>query len=92
MKCYRLLWILATLQTYCIAFEPSESFDKNFFLDNNGQYRLFWKIAGDEIVFEVHVATLGWIGLGFSPQGGMTGADIMVGGVKNGQTYIYVSL
>lgn len=86
--------VLSHVIAYCRAFDPSESFDRNAFLDsksNNGQYRLFWKIVGDEIVFEAHVATVGWIGLGFSPTGGMTGADIMVGGVKNGQPYIYVS-
>lgn len=78
-----------------MAFEPSENFDRDVILDSkslNGQYRLFWKIVGDEIIFEAHVATLGWLGLGFSPTGGMTGSDIVVGGVKNGQPYIYVNM
>ncbi|CAF0896092.1 unnamed protein product [Adineta ricciae] len=42
---------------------------------------LWWTIddAEREIVFELHVKTTGWIALGISPAGGMTGADIGVG-------------
>lgn len=55
------------------------------------QYKLHWKIVKDEIIFEAHVETLGWIGLGFSPNGGMTGADIVIG-VKSNTMYLYVSI
>ncbi|XP_021952866.1 DBH-like monooxygenase protein 1 [Folsomia candida] len=59
-------------------------------LDGEGKYILGWEIneAGDEIVFEVEAETLGWVGFGISPQGGMTGADIFIGGVlSDGSTY-----
>ena len=32
---------------------------------------------------QLHGHTTGWIGMGISPNGGMTGADIVVGWVKN---------
>lgn len=50
-------------------------------LDNDGKYILGWEVVGDEIIFEIEAATLGWVGFGISPTGGMTGADIIIGGV-----------
>ncbi|XP_061098639.1 DBH-like monooxygenase protein 2 homolog [Conger conger] len=42
----------------------------------------------NEITFELTVKTMGWVGLGFSPNGRMAGADIVIGGVApNGSTY-----
>ncbi|XP_051954255.1 DBH-like monooxygenase protein 2 homolog [Xyrauchen texanus] len=52
-------------------------------LDPNLKVRLKWgfdEIQGT-ILFELSVTTSGWIGFGFSPKGGMTGADIVIGGV-----------
>lgn len=38
------------------------------------QYQLFWKLLGkDEIQFEFHCKTNGWVGLGISSNGGMAG-------------------
>uniref|UniRef100_A0A8C2H7N4 Monooxygenase, DBH-like 1, like n=1 Tax=Cyprinus carpio TaxID=7962 RepID=A0A8C2H7N4_CYPCA len=37
--------------------------------------------GGGTILFELTVNTSGWVGFGFSPKGGMTGADIVIGGV-----------
>ncbi|CAF1219237.1 unnamed protein product [Rotaria magnacalcarata] len=44
---------------------------------------LWWTVddAEREIMFELHVKTTGWIALGISPAGGMSGADIGVGWV-----------
>ncbi|CAF3656855.1 unnamed protein product [Rotaria sp. Silwood1] len=44
---------------------------------------LWWTVndAETEVVFELHINTTGWIALGISPAGGMTGADIAVGWV-----------
>lgn len=93
---HAVLLITINYPRLCHTFDPSETFDRDTFLDtkssSTGQYRLFWKVVGEDIIFEAHVATLGWLGLGFSPTGGMTGADLVVGGVKNGQPYIYVSV
>nr|XP_039264402.1 DBH-like monooxygenase protein 1 [Styela clava] len=54
----------------------------------NGYLKLYWKANKDTITMEVHGKTTGWIGIGFSPHGGMNGADIIVGWIKNGTTYI----
>ncbi|CAF1151739.1 unnamed protein product, partial [Adineta steineri] len=44
---------------------------------------LWWTVneTNQTIFFELHVNTTGWIALGISPAGGMTGADIGVGWV-----------
>ncbi|CAF3368320.1 unnamed protein product [Rotaria socialis] len=46
---------------------------------------LWWTVDSDanEITFELHMKTTGWIALGISPDGGMKGADIGVGWVDN---------
>ncbi|CAF4000838.1 unnamed protein product [Rotaria sordida] len=52
---------------------------------------LWWTIddAEQEIIFELHVKSTGWIGLGLSPAGGMKGADIAVGWVESsGNVYL----
>ena len=57
--------------------------------DNPDQYILFWKIINEEeIQFEVHVKTSGWVGLGLSPNGGMAGSDIAIGWVKDNKAYL----
>ncbi|CAF3886409.1 unnamed protein product [Rotaria sp. Silwood1] len=42
---------------------------------------LWWSVddVKQEIMFELHIKTRGWIALGISPAGGMTGADIGMG-------------
>ena len=64
-------------------------------LDPDGKYHLRWE--GDDndesewITFEVSVATQGWIGFGVSPNGGMTGSDIVIGWIDDeGETYFHV--
>ncbi|CAF0807769.1 unnamed protein product [Adineta ricciae] len=49
---------------------------------------LWWTIneANQTILFELHIKTTGWIALGISPAGGMTGADIGVGWVEQSGT------
>uniref|UniRef100_A0A8C1KS87 Monooxygenase, DBH-like 1, like n=1 Tax=Cyprinus carpio TaxID=7962 RepID=A0A8C1KS87_CYPCA len=52
-------------------------------LDPEHKVQLKWgfdEIQGT-ILFELTVSTSGWVGFGFSPKGGMTGADIVIGGV-----------
>jgi len=53
-----------------------------------------WKVLnGDDIEFLVEAATRGYVGLGFSPGGGMLGADIILSWVDDntGQIYVVVS-
>lgn len=52
-------------------------------LDSEGRFNLSWKFDNNTITFEVSVMTNGWIGLGFSPNGGMTNADMVVGWIDN---------
>ena len=59
--------------------EPSEPYthDVSFDEDDEDLYKLFWKnINTDEILFEIHCRTIGWVGLGFSPNGNMEGSII----------------
>ncbi|XP_078511752.1 putative DBH-like monooxygenase protein 2 [Lissotriton helveticus] len=53
-------------------------------LDPEGRVVLRWDFnkTTEEITFELQVETTGWIGFGLSPGGGMTGADIVIGGVS----------
>ena len=49
------------------------------------KYNLHWNYPSDgKICMSVEVETMGWVGLGFSPNGGMIGSDIMMGWVKDG--------
>ncbi|XP_033726627.1 DBH-like monooxygenase protein 1 [Pecten maximus] len=66
---------------------PTRHFDHYVQLDTTGQYWLFWTANDTHITFETHVNTHGYIGLGISPNGKMFPADVIVGGVKDGQTY-----
>ncbi|XP_026104691.1 DBH-like monooxygenase protein 2 homolog isoform X2 [Carassius auratus] len=53
------------------------------YLDPELKVRLKWgfdEIQGT-ILFKLTVSTSGWVGFGFSPKGGMTGADMVIGGV-----------
>ncbi|XP_042880997.1 uncharacterized protein LOC122258825 [Penaeus japonicus] len=52
-------------------------------LDREGQYVMLWTPGDEDIVFEVQAETKGYVGLGFSPNGGMTGSDIVLGWVTD---------
>ncbi|CAG0900923.1 unnamed protein product [Darwinula stevensoni] len=55
----------------------------------NGQVRLDWtpKTGSGDIEFFFVAPSTGWIGMGFSPNGEMNGADMVIGGVRNGSPY-----
>ncbi|XP_077979621.1 DBH-like monooxygenase protein 1 [Glandiceps talaboti] len=89
---YQPLWVAFTalvITVHVLAIEaaplnPTEDdFTHEAFLDEYGRYKLFWKFDSEKIVFEVHVQTTGYVGFGFSPNGGMTGSDIVIGWVKS---------
>jgi hypothetical protein len=55
---------------------PSEDYTHNLIVDEDApeKYQVLWKlINNDEIQFELHAKTVGWVGLGISPNGGMQG-------------------
>lgn len=47
-------------------------------LDRRGRFHLYWLPGEDIVTFEVQVETHGWIGLGFTTDGRMKGADIVM--------------
>lgn len=52
-----------------------------------GIYRFYWNYTGGAIIGEIQCQTLGWVGFGLSPTGGMDGSDVVVGWISNGVTY-----
>ena len=55
---------------------PSEDYTHSLVVDEDEpeKYQVLWKLTNnDEIQFEVHAKTLGWVGMGISPNGGMPG-------------------
>ena len=60
---------------------PSEDYTHSLDVDEDrpSQYLVLWKLVNkDEIQFEIHVKTNGWIGMGISPNGGMAGNDYFI--------------
>ena len=73
--------LLFPILTSSYPFKPSESYTYKIIIDEDEPelYQLLWKINNnDEIVFEVHVKTTGWIGIGISSNGGMAGQRINI--------------
>lgn len=52
-------------------------------LDDRGDLILRWQPRHKEILFRVEGRTRGYVGVGFSPHGGMAGADIVLGWVDD---------
>lgn len=44
--------------------------------------------APQEVVWEIYARTRGWLGFGFSSNGGMGGADIVTAWVRDGQLHL----
>ena len=53
-------------------------------LVNDGGYRLYWNYTKTDFIGEIHVRTLGWVGFGLSPTGGMDKSDVVIGWIKDG--------
>lgn len=56
----------------------------SLYVDNEKKYHISWKFDEKDIIFEVVVNTTGYICLGFSPDGTLAKADIVIGEVNNG--------
>lgn len=50
-----------------------------------GVYKIYWNYTDTDVVIEIHCKTNGWVGFGFSPNGGMDGSDVAIGWISNGQ-------
>ncbi|XP_077992068.1 DBH-like monooxygenase protein 1 homolog [Glandiceps talaboti] len=70
-----------------VSTSPVDVYPHSAFLDDLSKYQLYWKFDDNKITFEVHVETLGYVGFGISPNGGMANADIVIGWVKDGEVY-----
>ncbi|XP_064118161.1 DBH-like monooxygenase protein 1 isoform X2 [Macrobrachium nipponense] len=58
-------------------------FQHQAILDQTGAFVMLWSPLEDEIHIEIQVETTGFIGIGFSPSGGMKGADIVLAWVDD---------
>ncbi len=56
-----------------------EQFDGNTALDGNGDVQLFWKTGDEYSTYGIAARSEGYLALGFSETGAMTGADIALG-------------
>lgn len=79
-----LLFIVRTSDQATSPISPRSNYSHEVVLRANVA-DLWWTVneTSQEITFELHVKTTGWIALGISPAGGMTGADIAVGWVTS---------
>ena len=91
MRC--LLCLLALLPLVLGNLSSRYPFSSTLYNRNGDTYVLHWNfsIAERTIAFAVNVSTTGWVGFGLSPNGGMTNSDVVMGWVRNGQTYFHVS-
>lgn len=74
-----LLWLVLLPAALAAHWTHSAELDRNF--------SVFWTPGEDDITFEVQVRTLGYVGLGFSVDGKMKGADMVIGWVRDGQVF-----
>lgn len=58
------------------------------FLDKNNSILLRWQPRHQEILFRVEAKTRGYVGIGFSPNGGMEGADIILGWIDDSPPHL----
>ncbi|KAL5011589.1 hypothetical protein ScPMuIL_010140 [Solemya velum] len=66
---------------------PTDHYPYNATLGHRGEYFLFWKFFDENVTFEVHVRTYGYVGFGLSLHGGMYPADVIIGWVDNGRPH-----
>lgn len=58
----------------------------------DANYLLQWSPGAEDITFELQVRTLGYVGFGFSRDGRMAGADLLVGWLSAGNAFLQVHL
>lgn len=86
--CHTLLLLQLLLLRLTFDVVQAIHWDHSLYLNND--YRMLWSVKQQDITFEVQVRTAGYVGLGFSPDGGQFGADMAVGWIDQGQTYFQV--
>src|SRR3982750_1890575 len=66
-----------------------EQFDGNATLDDDGNVRLFWKTGDNYSTFGIASRSSGYLALGFSQTGAMTGADMAVGYTDQNGEFVF---
>jgi hypothetical protein len=66
-----------------------EQFDGNATLDTNGNVQLFWKTGDNYSTFGIASRSSGYLALGFSQTGAMTGADMAVGYTDQNGEFVF---
>ncbi|XP_071957735.1 DBH-like monooxygenase protein 1 homolog [Antedon mediterranea] len=75
---------------YFVLVNTEDSINEDHEVVMNAEYdfKLKWRIDGGDILLEISADTMGYVAIGFSPNGGMPGSDIVIGWVRNGQPYL----
>uniref|UniRef100_A0A182MXN4 DOMON domain-containing protein n=1 Tax=Anopheles dirus TaxID=7168 RepID=A0A182MXN4_9DIPT len=81
--------VLIVVVGFLSAVAAAAHWDHAVDLDEN--YRLLWRLSHQDIEFEVQARTQGYVGLGFSTDGTIYGADVIIGWVENGQVHFQLS-
>lgn len=85
-----LVIILLGMSSTLVSCQSTSELDHSIDLDEN--YRLYWRVIEQDIVFEIQVRTAGYVGFGFSRDGTIYGADLVIGWIDSGHPYFQVSL
>ena len=77
-----------------IALIPVLPTSQQIFLDPNKKYSVDWELntSAQVVIFNVTVETQGYVGIGFSKDGKMYGADIVLWTIIDGTNYFKVYL
>ncbi|XP_033106269.1 DBH-like monooxygenase protein 1 homolog [Anneissia japonica] len=80
--------ILSVLFSIAIKAQNTVNEKHETVLNEDYEVLLKWRVDGDVIFFEMSAQTQGYVAIGFSPNGGMPGSDIVAGWVKDGKAFI----
>ena len=81
-----LLVLLPLMVTTC--FSSEMRWDHSVDMDEN--FRMLWRIKEPDIIIEVQVRTLGYVGFGFARSEYIYGADMVIGWVDEKHTFFQV--
>lgn len=84
---WKILLIFLSLMT---ARSLSDDMEWDHSVDLDENFRLLWRVKEPDIVFEMQVKTLGYIGFGFARSEYIYGADMVVGWIDK-HTFFQVS-
>ncbi|XP_040166788.1 MOXD1 homolog 2-like [Anopheles arabiensis] len=80
--------LLVTVCGFGASSGGSPSLQWEHLVDFDPNYRLLWSVDSAEVTFEIQARTLGYVGVGFSRDGTLIGADLAVGWIDQGHVYL----